>query len=329
MFQTKLWIKEKYLKKSLASKQEKISKQVETANLVGNLLGFFFKFFVFTFFGLLILFPFYLMISMSLLDTQVVLTNNTSNLPIYPKSVDGDGISLHFENFKNAFQSGYFKSLVMTAGVTAISIVGKIFFSITFGYAFSLRKWKFKSASWLLFLSLLVLPEVALLSGQYKVAVTLGWHVGPMQLVSLSMPFVASVFSGFMYRNSFESIPDSVKESAMIDGASEFKFFVKIAIPMVKSTTWTVGILTAFAAWNSFIWPSLILSGSNNNGYSVLNLWLFTTGKSSDSDISSRIFINIRMAAIILVILPMFITYFFFRKRIMNAISRQGRATKG
>ncbi|MCU4116965.1 carbohydrate ABC transporter permease [Mycoplasma zalophi] len=328
MFRTKLWIKEKYLKKSLASKQEKISKQVETANLIGNLLGFFFKFFVFVFFGLLILFPFYFMISMSLLDTQVVLISDNSNLPIYPKKFEGDGLSLHFENFKQAFQSGYFKSLVMTAGVTAISVVGKIFFSITFGYAFSLRKWKFKNASWLLFLSLLVLPEVALLSGQYKIAVTLGWQSGPMQLVSLSMPFVASVFSGFMYRNAFEAIPDSVRESAMIDGASEFKFFVKVAIPMVKATTWTVGILTAFAAWNSFIWPSLILSGSNNNGYSVLNLWLFTTGKSTETEVS-RVFINIRMAAVILVILPMFITYFFFRKRIMNAISRQGQATKG
>jgi probable ABC transporter permease protein MG189 len=84
---------------------------------------------------------------------------------------------------------------------------------------------------------LLVLPEVALLAGQYSIVSKLNWLQGPQRVLALAMPFAASVFSGFMYRNAFEAIPNSVRESAMLDGASGFKFFTQIALPMVKPTT--------------------------------------------------------------------------------------------
>ncbi|QJG66921.1 carbohydrate ABC transporter permease [Mycoplasma phocoenae] len=326
MYRIKLLVKQKFLKHSLNSKQSLMTKQVDTKSVWSSLLGFMFKMLVLVFFGLIIIFPFYYMIMTSLISNDLSLKEG--ELILYPSKVNGKGWEFHFENFKKALEEGYLQAVLFTAAVTSLSVVCKIFFSITFGYAFSLRKWKYKNLSWALFLSLLVLPEAALLAGQYKVVVTLGWHVGFYRLLSLTLPFVASVFSGYMFRTAFEAVPDSVKESAMIDGASELKFFITIAIPMVKGTIWTVGILTALAAWNSFLWPSLII-GPGDNSYPVMNVWLFTTGKDNSSSEISRVFRNIRMAAAILAIAPMFITYFLFRGRIMRTISRNNVASKG
>ncbi|MBN0919034.1 carbohydrate ABC transporter permease [[Mycoplasma] gypis] len=327
MSQTRLRIKHHFQKKSLKSKQQNLTSQVETRNLVAQILSLAFKITILGFFGLIILFPFYFMISQSLVPAAS--SSDTQTIFYYPHSTTSSKLELDWSNFVNAFQKGYFNAILFTAGTTALSVTCRIFFAMTFGYAFSLRKWRFKNLSWAFFLALLVLPETALLAGQYQVVVRLNFHVGSWKMVALTMPFVASVFSGFMFRNAFEAIPDSVKESSMIDGASELKFFVRIAIPMIKSTLWTVCILTALASWNSFIWPQLILGSKGDGGYTVMNVWLFTTGKNEMNPEDTQIVRSIRMAATILVILPMFVTYFIFRGRIMKAISRQGSGQKG
>ncbi|AWX69468.1 carbohydrate ABC transporter permease [[Mycoplasma] anseris] len=315
------WDQKRYLK----SKQEMMVKQVETTKPISIILTWAFKIAILLFFGMIILFPFLFMINQSVLDLRFQTSNDT--LIWYPKPFEKGGQVIFLDNFKKAFQDGYFKAVVYTASTTVLSVICRIFFSMTFGYAFSLKKWRFKTLSWILFLSLLILPEVALLTGQYKIIVALGWKDGIAQYIALTMPFVASVFSGFMYRNAFEEITGSVKESAMIDSANDFVFFTKIAMPMVKATTWTVAILTALASWNSFTWPLLVIT-EKEDSWLVINVWLTHTGKLKGDD-SGLVYTSIRLAANILAILPMFIAYFLFRKRIMNAISRQGKATKG
>ncbi|WP_223211550.1 carbohydrate ABC transporter permease [Mycoplasmopsis glycophila] len=318
-----------FLKQNLKSKQEKVSNPVETTKIVSKLLLLFFKLVVILFFGAIVLFPFYFMITNSLFSNDLSL--DKSEIHLIPREIDTNKISFHWENYAKAFQEGYGKALLYTSLITAISIAGKIFFSMTFGYAFSLKQWKLKNAMWFFFLSLLVLPELALLWQQYIIVSKLEWKDKAdmfRMLITLTIPFVASVFSGFMFRNAFEAINDSVKESAKIDGASELKFFVKIAIPMIKPTIWTVAILTAFASWNSYLWPSTVYDGKADAP--LLSIWLFSTGKDNETGSeASRVFTNIRMAGAILVLLPLIVVYAVIRKRIMNAISRQGVATKG
>lgn len=63
-----------------------------------------------------------------------------------------------------------------------------------------------------------------------------------------------------------------------------FKYFLlfKVAIPLVSPTIWTVGILTAFAAWNGLLWPLLILEGNSN--IKVINIWLLDVGRNPAED---------------------------------------------
>ena len=132
-----------------------------------------------------------------------------------------------------------------------------------------------------------------------------------------------------MFRTAFEAIPPRIKESAFVDGCTGLRYFLKIAFPMVRSTTWTVSILTAFAAWNSYLWPLLLLT---NRPDLNINLWVLaqgTDGNAGQSDEQIRVLLNLKMAAAILAILPMFIVYFLFRKRIMKAVGSRANTIKG
>ena len=271
------------------------------------------KIFVLVFFGSIVLFPFYYMISSSLM-THAEATD-TLKTHLYPKNPQ-------WGNYTDAFKDGYWQAIMYSFGIVAVTIVFKIFITILMGYAFSLKKYRGKKLIWYFFLSLMMLPEVALMSGQYQMIVKLGWQAGTGVLLGLFVPFVASVFSAFMFKNAFEAIPDRTKEAAMVDGASNLTYFFKIALPMIRPTTLTVVILTAFASWNSYMWPALLLQGKD---IQTIPTWVFLTGRDSNGDL----IMPIRMAGTVLAILPMMIVYFGFRGRIMKAISRQGSAIKG
>lgn len=243
----------------------------------------------------------------------------------------------HWENFsKAAFTetssgTNYWGSFALTFLNVLVSIVAKIFVTLLAGYAFSLKNWKGKSVLWTILISLLVLPEVALLAGQYYVVTKVNDNIIPLRsnyagaIAIMVLPFSASIFNILMYRNAFDAIPSRIKEVAMIDGAVGAKYLFKIAIPMVMPTTLTVIILTALASWNAYLWPSI----NFQNKYQVMSIWLFSAGRDPEGIDDAKLFLNIRLAAAILVTLPMFVAYMFARRRIMNAISRQGSAIKG
>ncbi|VEU59622.1 carbohydrate ABC transporter permease [Mesomycoplasma neurolyticum] len=319
MFWIKLKIQNLFSNYIAKRKTEKILEEVKDTSKVNIFLSLLFKALVLITFGFIIFVPFYIMVIIAVApDSQA-----NDVLPIvYPKSVNVD-------SFNRALSDDYWPALGWTTLITFVSVIVKIFFSATFGYAFSLKKWRFKKLSWIFFLSILILPEVALLIGQYRTIIILEWEREPVWLaLALMMPFAASVFSGYMFRNAFEAIPDRIKEASMVDGCSGIKYFFKIALPMITPTIWTVGILTAFAAWNSFLWPLLLLLGKDSP-IKLINIYLLDVGINPDHDSPIGTFKNVKMAGAILAILPMFIAYFLFRKRILNAISRQGSTIKG
>ena len=315
MYQIKLKLNYWWSKFIIQRNYNNVNKQVSSGGIIWPLFTFLFKALILCFFGMLILFPFYYMISIALMTKDETRTTDINLVPA----------TAQWENFNQAMIAGYWDAVLITAIVTALSIVIKVMVTMLMGYAFSLRNWRFKKLVWTFFIMLLMIPEVALLYGQYKVIVDLNLQVGYQIIIALFLPFIASVFSAFMFRNAFEAIPSRIKEAAFVDGTRPIKYFVKIAMPMVIPTTWTVAILTGFAAWNSYIWPTLLLSGTS---FDVINTWLFKTGMEGFGG-DSRVMMNVRMAAAILAILPMFFVYFVFRTRIMRAISRQGSAIKG
>ncbi|CAM9092466.1 carbohydrate ABC transporter permease [Mycoplasma todarodis] len=313
MLKIKLKTQQKLRTAKVKKNAENVGSQVRTQSIIWIIVSNLMKVFALVFFGALILFPFYYMIATSLMTNAEATDAVTTHLaPEKPQ----------WGNFVDAFADGYWMAILYSFLIASITIMVKLVITILLGYAFSIKKYRGKKIVWGFFLSLMMLPEVALLSGQYQMIVRLGWYYGTNILLGLFIPFVASVFSAVMFKNAFEAIPDRTKEAAMIDGAGNVGYFFKVALPMIKPTTLTVIILTAFASWNSYMWPALLLQGKD---IQTIPTWVFTTGKDSNG----QLLIPIRMAGTTLAILPMLLVYFVFRGRIMKAISRQGSAIKG
>src|SRR5690625_3751435 len=74
------------------------------------------------------------------------------------------------------------------------------------------------------------------------------------------LPTAVNAFGIFLMRQAFMAIPKEIEESAIIDGANVFQIWWKILIPMVKPMMATLGILSFISAWNSFLWPLLVLN---------------------------------------------------------------------
>ncbi|PZV99888.1 carbohydrate ABC transporter permease [Metamycoplasma auris] len=344
MLLTSLKLRYKREKSALKSKQELMSKPYSTTNVLGKLFEWSFKVTILTFFSFLVILPFYFMIEQALVDPKFY-ENPGFSIAWWPFSYEkyleanrefsGNlGTSLFFSNFKGAIEQGYLQSLVFTAGFAALSVIVRLFFAITLGYALAMKNWRGKNVFFNILLALIVIPEITLISLQYTLVSKAGWlgTKNPFIIVAMIVPFATSIFNAYMYRDSFDAIPNSVKESSMLDGANGFKYFFNIALPMVKATTWTVIILTAIASWNSYTWPALLWDsapGETAGYYAPINLWLFTTGRHEVAPGQIQIVLSVRMAATLLAVIPMIIVYFILRKRIMAAISRRGSGAKG
>ncbi|WP_029513590.1 carbohydrate ABC transporter permease [Mycoplasmopsis primatum] len=328
MFERKLKLRRWWSNIKLRKNRDVTANQVRDTSALSLVSWTFLKIATLVFFSAIILFPFFYMLTISLMPKYQA-EQLQSNFSFWPKEWSWSNYQ-EAANNSSVGGKGYWFSFALTFVNVIFSVIVKIFVTLLCGYAFSLRKWRGKELTWGIFMSLLVLPEVALLFGQYKVVIQINNVTDILKsfagaVAMIALPFVASIFNALMFRNAFEAIPGRIKEVAMVDGAVGAKYLFKVAVPMVQPTTLTIIILTTLASWNSYLWPSLLYTGKD---YQIMSVWLFDVGR-EEIDNVTRIHQNVKMAGAVLVVLPMFIFYFAFRKRIMNAISRQGSAIKG
>src|SRR5690349_22946999 len=78
-------------------------------------------------------------------------------------------------------------------------------------------------------------------------------------LLALILPNLVSAFNIFLLRQAFRSVPRDLMDAARVDGASEFRIWRSIMLPVVRPTLAAVAIFTFVTSWNDFLWPSLML----------------------------------------------------------------------
>ncbi len=199
-------------------------------------------------FFLLTFFPFYLLIIGSF-KHQLQLIRNPwfFTLP------------LHFDNYVRAFNFialSMLNSIVITIFIMAIVI----FASSTGAYAFA--RFKFPGFDLLYFgiIMLLMVPVFAMLIPKFILVKDLGLlNTYAGQILPLSAQFAAMGL--LLTRSFFEGIPDSLFESAQIEGAKEHHIFLRIVVPLSKPIIATVAIMSGYRGWNNYIWPLVVTSG--------------------------------------------------------------------
>jgi ABC-type sugar transport system, permease component len=162
------------------------------------------------------------------------------------------------ENFKSLMAIDFFKYYVNSLIVAISSSALTVFVCSLCGYALS--KYEFKGRKALInvvMLTMMVPTQLSLVGFAIEMN-KIGWL---NTLLPLIIPPAASPFGVFWIRQfTKDSIPDSVLESARLDGCSEFAIFLKIAFPFMRPACMTLMMLSFLWSWNSFIVPMIVLT---------------------------------------------------------------------
>jgi ABC-type glycerol-3-phosphate transport system permease component len=169
---------------------------------------------------------------------------------------------------------GFGRSLTNTVLVTILVVVGQVFTSILGGYAFSRLRFRGRDKIFMLYLGSIMIPFVVLLIPLYRLMIAIGWG---NTLTSLVIPFIFTAYGTFLMRQFFVSIPKELEEAAVIDGASRWTILWRIFFPLSIPAVATLATFSFLYAWNSFVWPLIIIDSGNTDG-SVLALTLSVLG---------------------------------------------------
>lgn len=261
------------------------------------------------FWAVVVLFPFYWMVLTSLKSYGAY------NSEYIPKFFT---LSPTLQNYVDAFTSvplgKYFvNTMIFTLVTTALMLV----VIVLAAFAFARLEFKGKNIAFLIFLSLMMIPNELVIITNFVTITNLNMR---NTFPGLILPSVTSVFYIYLLKENFEQIPDSLYYAAKVDGTSDWKYLWKVMIPMSRPTIITVTILKVIECWNSYIWPRLITDDENyylvSNGIQEIRENGF-----------GRENIPAMMAAVVVISVPLVVLFLIFRKKIMAGVSRGG--TKG
>lgn len=198
------------------------------------------------------------------------------------------------------------QAITNTVLITVLVLVGSLFTSIMGGYAFARLKFPGRDQLFVGYLGSIMIPFVVLIIPLFQIVVALNWN---NTLAALVWPFVYTAYGTFLLRQFFLSIPRDLEEAAFIDGASRWRILWTIFVPLSWPAIATLATFQFLYAWNSFIWPLVVIDAGNTKSF-VLTLALSILG-GQGADQPQLIFAGVAMAVIIpLIVFAMAQRYF-------------------
>ena len=262
-----------------------------------------------TLWALVVLFPFYWMVLTSLKSYG---SYNSEYIPRFFT------LSPTLENYAEAFTAvplgRYFLNTILFTVITTALMLAVI---ILAAFAFARLDFKGKNITFLLFLSLMMIPNELVVITNF-VTIT-SWDMRNT-FQGLILPSVTSVFYIYLLKENFEQIPDSLYYAAKVDGASDWRYLWRVMIPISKPAIITVTILKVIECWNSYVWPRLI---TDDPSYFLVSNGIQEIRENG----FGRENVPAMMAAVVVISAPLVVLFRIFRKKIMAGVARGG--TKG
>ncbi|WP_207760354.1 carbohydrate ABC transporter permease [Schaalia turicensis] len=255
------------------------------------------------FVAFLFLIPFVWMVSTALKPADEVFAS--------PPSLIGSTIQFH--NFRDAWNYLPFGKFMINGLIVAtIGTILNVFTSALAAYAFSRINWKGRSKVFFLYLMTLMVPQEVLIVPMFIMMQKLGWMNSYYALI---LPWAFTAFGTFLLRQFMLTLPAELEEAATIDGASKFRVFTQIILPLAAPAMLTLGVFTFIGYWNSFLWPLLIISDVNMATVPLgLNMFMGQTGNQW----------NMLMAASTISVLPAAILVALVQKYLVSGIALSG-----
>jgi multiple sugar transport system permease protein len=224
-------------------------------------------------------------------------------------SLEQGGFANYVEAWNRVPFGTYFLNTLLVTGLT---VIGVLITSSLAAYAFATMEYPGRDKMFLLFLSTMMVPQPVYLAPSYVLLSKIGWVDSYMALI---IPWTANVFSIFLLRQHFKTLPLSLYEAARLDGCSRFGYLWRVALPLSRSVIATITLFNVIGSWNSFMWP-LVMTHSQNLRVIQVGLSYFSQEQSSNY--------QLLMAASTFSVLPLLLLFLLAQKQLVGSYSRSG-----
>jgi multiple sugar transport system permease protein len=200
-----------------------------------------------------------------------------------------------------------------TLFIALTSTIGVIFSCPIVGYSIARLQWAGKNALFIMTIAVMMIPGQVTMVPLFLIFRELGWLGTPLPLI---VPhFFGVPFYIFLMRQFFMQIPKDLEDAARIDGASEWKIYWRIMLPLAMPAALTTGLFQFMSSWTDFMGPLLYLKDQNQYTLS-LGLQQFQSELGTEW--------TMLMAVSVMMTLPMIVLFFFLQKRFIQGISFSG-----
>ncbi len=202
---------------------------------------------------------------------------------------------------------GFINSIIISVGSTALAV----YFSCLTAYALTAYDWKFKKAFFSLIMVIMMIPAQITLIGFYQMAYQLGLTNNRWMLI---LPAIASPSMVFFMRQYLQaSLSMEIVQSARIDGASEFRTFNRIVLPIMKPAMATQAIFSFVSSWNNLFTPSVLLTDQDK--YTMPIMVSLLKGDIYKTEYGS-VYLGLTLTAV-----PLIVAYLFLSKYIIAGVA--------
>lgn len=223
------------------------------------------------------------------------------------------------DNYETVLQVDFGRMMFNSVFIMLITVIVGLFINSLIAY--SLARLRFKGKNFLLsvIIALIIIPFEAVAIPLLVLVNHLPWFGGATSWLDSYhvqiIPFIADAFSIFLFYQFFINIPKELEEAALVDGASLFRIFWNIILPISKPIFATVAILQALASWNRFMWPLMVTRG--------VDVRPLTVGIQTFFGQDPRIWGDL-MAFASMITIPVLIVFLLFQKWFVQSVASTG-----
>lgn len=261
---------------------------------------------VLTFMSVVALFPLAWMVSTSF--------KGRGQIFVWPPKLIPDPIV--WKNYPNVFDIIPFgRFFLNTLLYTSMVTFGQLVFCSLAGFAFARLKFPGRDVLFLLYLATLMIPNTVTLVPSFILMRWLGW-IDTIWVMTIP-GMLGSAFGTFLMRQFFLTIPSELDDAATIDGASRFRIYWEINLPLAKPALAVLAVFTITYVWNDFVWPLIMLNDQN--------LYTLTLGLTAfQRGIQSQTYWAELMAGATMTVAPLILVFVFTQRFFTEGIALTG-----
>lgn len=218
-----------------------------------------------------------------------------------------------WENVAQVFEVLPFAEQLGVSTIVALArTAGQLALCSLAAYAFARLEFRGRELIFALFLSVLMVPSQLLILPQYEIIVSLGLL---NTVVALILPGLFSAFGTFLLRQFFLGLPREMEEAALLDGASRWRIYWNIMLPLVKPALAALAVITLMNSWNDLLWPLVV---NTDPTVMPISAGLTTLQGQFSTDYP------VLMAGSLLASLPMLLVFILLQRQFVQGIALSG-----